>query len=366
MLTDNDLHELLSYSAKSPVLSIYLNTEPSMGNASAYKLRLRSLLKDLNVNRDEMAVLRYFDHEYDCSGRGVSVFSCAAENFFRAYPLAIPVPDLALTSDRPYVKPLVDLLDAYGAYGVVLVDSQGGRVFLFHLGELMEQEGILGEEIKRIKRGGASTFPGRRGGIAGQTRYTEETIGRNMKEVAEFASHFFEENHVRRVLIGGTDDNVSLFKALLPKTWQSLIVGTFSMQMTASHTDVLARTMDVLDKAERNKERRLVESTITAAAKNTGGVIGLEDTLKALHDGRIQTLLISSGYHDSGYKCKRCGVLIAQKLDKCPYCGDTFESINDAVELAIRQVMQSGGDVEVIHNNLELDNAGKVGALLRY
>jgi hypothetical protein len=53
-------------------------------------------------------------------------------------------------------------------------------------------------------------------------------------------------------------------------------------------------------------------------------------------------------------------------LNKCPYCGDTFESINVAVELAVRQVMQSGGDVEVIHNNLELDNAGKVGALLRY
>jgi hypothetical protein len=35
--------------------------------------------------------------------------------------------------DRPYVKPLVDLLDAYGAYGVVLVDSQGGRVFFYFI-----------------------------------------------------------------------------------------------------------------------------------------------------------------------------------------------------------------------------------------
>jgi hypothetical protein len=49
-----------------------------------------------------MVVLRYFRF-MSMIGQDVVflVFSCAAENFFRAFPLAIPVPDLALTSGSP-------------------------------------------------------------------------------------------------------------------------------------------------------------------------------------------------------------------------------------------------------------------------
>ena len=45
-----------------------------------------------------------------------------------------------------------------------MVDKQGARLFYFHLGELREQEGVLGESVKRTKRGGGSQAAGRRGG----------------------------------------------------------------------------------------------------------------------------------------------------------------------------------------------------------
>ena len=87
MLTESDLRELLGYQAKHPVLSVYINTEPSEGSADAYKLRLRSMLKDAHL-MDEMpddvaAIERYFATEYDWAGRSVVVFSCAHEGFFR-------------------------------------------------------------------------------------------------------------------------------------------------------------------------------------------------------------------------------------------------------------------------------------------
>ena len=113
---------------------------------------------------------------------------------------------LVHVGERPLVKPLKDLLDSYGGYGVVLVDKQGARLFHFNMGVLTEQEGVLGEVVKHVKRGGASSVHGRQGGVAGRTDHMEETIERNMKEACEFAVRFFEENHVRRVLIGGTDD----------------------------------------------------------------------------------------------------------------------------------------------------------------
>lgn len=367
MLTERNLQELLHFSADAPVLSVYVNTDPTRGAADGYRLKLRSLLKEGGApEADAQAVERYFDHEYDWSGKSVAVFSCAPAGFFRAYPLAMPVRSRVRVDQRAHVKPLADLLDSYGGYGVVVVDQQGARLFYFHLGELREEEGVVGEDVRRTKSGGGSQAAGRRGGIAGQTKRTEEVAERNMREAAEFASRFFAENEVRRVLIGGTEDNVALFRSLLPKAWQSLMAGTFPMSMSASHPEVLKRAVEAAQQFDRQRETRLLEGLATAAAKERGGVVGLEDTLATAHEGRVQTLVVQEGYRSPGFRCEGCGYLTTRELSACPYCDGAFERIPDAVELVVRRVMRDGGEVEVVHDNEKLKELGDIGALLRY
>jgi peptide chain release factor subunit 1 len=366
MLSDNALRELLGFSAEEPVLSIYLNTDPAEGNADAYKLRLRNMFKDVHLAEDREAVENYLINQYDWSGKSVAIFSCAPRKFFRAFPLAVPVRERIRSNNSPHVKPLADILDAYGGYGVVLVDKQGARVFHFHLGELREQEGVFGEEVRHIKRGGASSLPGRQSGVAGRTRAAEETVDRNMRDAVDFTVHFFEKNHIRRILIGGTDDNVAHFRGMLPKAMQSLVVGSFPMSMTASHSDVLEKSMQIGREAEMHRETRMIDNVITAAAKGGTGVVSLKDTLGALRDGRVQTLLVCDGYREAGYRCTGCGYLTAERMDVCPFCGKTFKEIPDAVELAVQEVMQNGGEVEIIHSGPALEQAGRIGAVLRY
>src|SRR5512146_1142815 len=132
MLSENDLRELLDFNSESPVLSVYMSTEPSEGNADTHIRRLRSMLKEINLTQDVQAMERYIANEYNWAGRGFAGFSCSPKNFFRAYPLAVPVRNLIHISDRPSVKPLASLLDNFGGYGVVLVDKQGARLFFFH------------------------------------------------------------------------------------------------------------------------------------------------------------------------------------------------------------------------------------------
>src|SRR4030066_2294708 len=258
MLTETNLQELLGYQTESRVLSIYLNTNHTQGSSDVYKLNLRSMLKDINLTSDVSAVENYFSREYDWSGQSVVLFSCAQDGFIRAYTLAIPLHNQVVISDCPYVKPLASLLDYYGGYGVVLVDKQGARLFSFHLGELREQEGVLGESVRHTKKGGASAKPGMRGGVAGQTRYEDEVTDRNIRDIANFAAHFLAENNVRRVLIGGTEENVALLRNQLPKSWQSLIVGKFPMSMTATNAGVLERAMQIGKQAELSKEEQLL------------------------------------------------------------------------------------------------------------
>jgi peptide subunit release factor 1 (eRF1) len=365
MLSENDLRELLDFTTTEPVLSIYLNTEPSEGNADVHKRQLRSMIKEINLSSDIAAIERFFDHEYNWSGRGVAVFSCSAKDFFRAYPLAVPVRNLVHISDRPSVKPLAALWDNYGRYGVVLVDKQGARLFHFHMGDLREQEGVLGESVKRTKHGtGSSAVPGRRGATTGN-RTADEVVDRNMKDTVDFAVHFFESNHIRRILIGGTDENVKQFCNLLPKSWHSLVMGTFPMAMTASLNEVRSRALELGLQAETEHEKRLADQLITSAAKGSGAVIGLEDTLRALNDGRIQTLVVCDGFRKNAFRCKSTGWLTTKPEEMCP--GDEeSEKVYDVVDIAINEVMRSGGEVDVVMSCPELEKSGYIGAFLRY
>ena len=366
MLNDQELRELLSFQSKQPVLSVYLNTDPAEGSAAGYKLRLRSMLKNIELPADVEAIETYVEHTFDWTGRSLALFSCAPERFFRAYALAIPTRDRVRTLDSPYVKPLADLLDFYGGYGVALVDKQGARLFYFHLGELREHEGTFGEAVRHVKRGGASTFPGRRGGTAGRTDHQKETVERNTKEAAEFAANFFHDNNIRRIIIAGSDDNIHPFINALPKTWQSLVVGTFPMAMTATSDEVLEKAMQIGRQAEQKREAHLVETLVTHAAKGQGGVTHLDDTLQAVHDGRVQTLVVSQGFRAPGFQCRGCGYLTSKPAQACPYCANSLAEIPDAVGLAVRKVMQHGGEVEILQLEKIPPEWGNIGAILRY
>ena len=367
MLTETNLHELLDYQAHAPVLSVYLNTNPAEGSADAYKLQLRSMLKDLDLPADVEAVDQYIQREYEWSGRSVAVFSCAPEKFFRAYPLAVAVRSRVRLHNQPHVKPLADLLDFYGGYGVVLVDKQGARFFSFHLGELQEQEGYMGEDVRHTKRGGASAMPGRRGGNPEQrANNQDEVVERNAREAAELAAHFFADHNVRRVLIGGSDENVALLRGFLPKSWQSLVVGSFPMSMTANKDEVQGRALQVGQQAEKRKEIEMLDKVVTNTAKGRAGVLGLDETLGAIHEGRVQSLVIQEGYRAPGYRCEGCGYITAKQATTCQYCGAVFERIPDAVDLAVRKVMEAGGEVEVLQYEHQVKGFDNIGGLLRY
>jgi hypothetical protein len=244
MFTESSLRKIKDFTANDPVISLYLNTEPSRGNAETHRLRLRNMVKDISLKQDAEAIEKFFNHSYDWSGRSVAVFSCATAGFFQAIPLAVPVKDFIQIGSRAAVDPLEDLLQDYSNTGVILVDKQGARLFHFHLGELVEQQGYLGDLVKQVKSGGASSAHGLRGGALDGGRTMRETIDRNLREVVDTATKFFESKHVRRIMIGGTDENVSRFRNHLPKSMQSIIVGTFPMSMTASNSEVLQKVLE--------------------------------------------------------------------------------------------------------------------------
>jgi peptide subunit release factor 1 (eRF1) len=187
-----------------------------------------------------------------------------------------------------------------------------------------------------------------------------------MKDAVDFAVHFFESKKIRRILIGGTDENVKQFRGFLPKAWHSLVIGSFPISLTANPVEVQARALEVSVQVEERREADLVDNLLASAAKPGSAVTGLDATLDAANQGRVQILVVTEGLRKVGYRAKENGSLVHKLPAENANGADGFEKVYDVVDLAVNAVLRSGGEVEVVQQNEALDKAGSIGALLRY
>ena len=371
MFTERDLGELVEFrSDDTPVLSLYLNVDPTQQTTDQYKLMLRSMLKGVAgeaTPADIEAIERYFDFEYDWQGRGVVVFSCQDAGFWRSYSLAVPVHNYAYASYRPYIKPLTDVLDAYGRYGVILVDREVARMLVFDLGELVDASGMLGEEVRRVKHGGASGIAGMRGGMPSRTaRRGEAIIQRNLKEMVEATEAFYATSDLTRLVLGGSEANVSQFLGMLPKAIQEKVIGSFVIDLGAPVSQVQARSMELIEAVAEKREVELVDEMIAGWKRGSGSAVGLSDTLVALQEHRPWVLLVAAGFEASGFRCKSCRYLMLDERSECPLCGGPTEHVDDLVDTMVLRALEQGIEVEVVRGNEALVEAGSIGALLRF
>lgn len=366
MFTQEDLQELLAFDGgDANVVSVYLDADTSEQSSDVIKRHVKALLRDVDgYEEDVEAIENYINFSHDWSKPGLALFSCQPRQFFRAYPAAVAFRNRVRIGPKPYVKPLTHLLDHYAHYGVILIDRVGARFFDFHLGELQEVSGTMGEDVRKLKHGSGSSAIGMRGGES-KARHEEEAVQRNLREAAAAAQQFFARRNIRRLFIGGTAENVAQFRDYLPKQLLSCLAGTFPIDMEANENEVRDKSLALLREANSQREEKLVESMITAAAKGANAVVGLADTLQAVSDGRVQTLIISDGYRAPGFTYNGMNYLVADR-NKNPFGDGPLTEIEDVVEAAVARTMEQGGHVEVISENPHLENAGRIGAILRY
>jgi peptide chain release factor subunit 1 len=367
MIDQATLHELVGFQPtqkNAPTLSLYLDVDPRHRTTDEYRLALRHLLAavDGQANKEDCArIERYIEKEYDRQSRSLVCFSCAAEGFWHAIPLMTPVEDTVFAGHRPYVKPLGDILDTFARYGVVVLDREGGHLFMFNLGTLEGVSGVAGEDIKRHKQGGwaAARFQ----------RREDEAAYRNLKEVAEMTSEFVHSGDVRRLILGGSEGNVAQFAAMLPKSVQQIVIGTINADVTASPGEVGEKSLALIREVAAARKARLVDQLITTAAKGGPAALGLANTLLAVDARRARHLVLDDGFAAPALRCDNCGYVgVEQKGDDttCPLCEAPLRVLPDAADSLVRWAIEQDIDVTFVSGSAALQEAGAIGALLRY
>lgn len=366
-LTSEELSELLAFDgAGVPVLSLYLTVDPTRRTKYQSRLHLKELLKNSEsdpgkVIEDVARVSDYLQNEYDWQGEGLAIFSCLSKKYWQVVRLPMPIQDTAAVADRPYVRPLLGILSAQIRYGAALIDREVARVFGIYAGEIQE----LGEKRRVVPKHHKQTEASPK-----LARQAEEVAMQNLKQAAEDAVVLFDKFNAQHIILAGQTESVSIFKEHLPKAWQALVVGETALDKNAGAAQVLRKTKEVIARFETARQVELVEALANVAQKKgVTGTLGFPDTLMALTEGKVMTLIVAKDFTAQGWQCENCDFLAAEEIKPCPVCGHRMNRIDHAVDLAIRRALESSAQVETIRTPeavQRLKEMGGIGAMLRY
>lgn len=118
MIPDKDLEVLQSFNANGSVtLSAYLRLDTPERRESAYPEFMRQMEERLAECGTDPDCRKALEEDVEIVGlylringhsrpQGLAIFSCAAELFWRVYPLSVPLPDHVAVGSKFDVEPL--------------------------------------------------------------------------------------------------------------------------------------------------------------------------------------------------------------------------------------------------------------------
>jgi peptide chain release factor subunit 1 len=311
-----------------------------------------------SVEEDLDRITSYVRRGFDRSRvRGLAFFVCSAEGFFEVVETPLSVRNEIVLGTSPHVRPLESLLSHHERFAVVLVDRQRARLFVFDLGMLEERTQVFDAVPRRHDQGGWSA--------ANIQRHTDELAHRHLKHAAEVTFEELQRQPVDHLVLGGPHEVVSEFEALLHPYLKERVAARCSVSVTASAEEVRKAVQEVEADVERSREEQMVARLRAAAGSGNGGVVGLEPTLQALVERRVDTLIVSEGFEAPGWRCPSCRFM-ATKGRGCPVCGASMELVDDVVEEAVEEALTNKCRVSIVLNSADLDVLGRIGALLRF
>jgi peptide subunit release factor 1 (eRF1) len=293
--------------------------------------------------------------------RGLAFFACAADGLFEVVESPLPIRNGVAVNHTPHVRPLESILQAYERFAVVLVDRQRARLFRFELGELTEHT----EVFDAVPRGGDQAgHPAQGSRGAAVQRHSDEVAHRHLKHAAEVTFSELRSRPVDHLILGGPHEIVVDFEGLLHPWIRERVADRLAISATAGPDEVRQAALAVEAAVARRSEATLVERLRNAVGAG-GGVAGLEPTLAALVERRVDVLLVSDGYETEGWRCRSCRYL-GPLGRRCPVCANSMDLVDDVVEEAVEEALANKCRVQMVRENADLDVLGRIGALLRF
>ena len=290
----------------------------------------------------------------DWGGHTVAFFACRELGLFEALPLPCLLPERAVLTSRPYIRPLLAAVQRCPDYQVALADREHARV-LSVSGSRVE---TIATQVDRGPR--SSGFGGWHGLQAHRIQRRIIELGRHhYRDTAAILERAAADEHMPLV-IGGHQDSISGLLRALPPAAREVFAGSFHAD---PHTLTEARIRElagpVIGRWVARRERELAEEVV-AGPPGRLAAVGLPACLAAVGRGAVNRLLVPDEGMIPGFACDHCGALSADR-GECPDCGAAMRPVPDLLEEMVQRTLDDDGWATVVR-----DAPFSVAAKLRF
>lgn len=378
MISYDDIRELqqLPSGNDSYVLSLYvtINQADAANLNRGFETKVENVLRRIGESQADGENHRHrFDQEckriltflrnYVPKGKSLVMFSDSKNDLLWHRDLQIEVPNEGRWSQKPWLRPLLEVIEESDHFVVVLTDKQRARILSVDATGMEQQAEIISDVPNKHVTTGTDH-------IWSQTQMERDHskhVHWHVKRVAEELQAVVDRTKVSRVVIGGPVEATSAFINELPKRLEQMIIGTISVPLEANYERLVSEIRAVQEKTENEDESKLVDSMITAAMKGDRAVIGITDTLFAIQEQRVYRMIVARDYHMEGKECESCRVLLVDGEEKCSFCGGRLQPATDLINRASHRVLEQAGKVLQVTGAAADKLAGiGVGAILRF
>jgi peptide subunit release factor 1 (eRF1) len=359
------------------VLSLFLNLDPSeFSTPPARATEVRSLIDQAEralrdsegLSHDEQKALRQDiararDHleRLNADGaHGLALYVCGPADLFEAIKLPRPVDTRAVIDDSPFVEPLAELA-MRGSWLVLLVNRKVARMLRGSPDRLVELPPVEDDVSGQHDQGGWSQ--------ARYQRSVDEEVKDHLRHAADVAFRRFQRAPFDRILIGGPEETLGDLEQKLHPYLRERIAGRVKVDVENTTPDQIRdAAAPVIDQVDEQREREALDRLRQGANSGGRGCAGLDPTIAALNERRVEILLLTDGFEASGVYCPQCGwVGVDDGLTECPADGGALERREDIAENAVElAITQSAEVLRARHHADELEPMGGIGAVLRF
>lgn len=367
-ITEDTLRTLASFEAEgTPVTTCYLDVDGRrLLTPRDVEQELEALLRPArarangapSVHEDLDRIEGYVRNGFDRSRvRSLALFSCSDRDLWQVVPLPVRVRSRVVVNDLPALGQLEAIAEEQSRFGVLLVDRQRSRMFIFELDELVERT----ESVDELPRDYDMRGERERGDVSG---HVDALASQHVRNAAALAFSIYQQHGFEHLCIGAPDDLVSELEGALHPYLRERNRGRINVTPQASVGAIGKAAAEVEEATERARESALVARLLDVVGAGGKALTGLEAVLSVLSERRVEHLIVSHEYEVEGWRCTTTGVLFAVR----PHRDDasTLRGVDDVVEEAIDHALAQGAKVEICVANADLDVHGRIGALLRY
>jgi peptide chain release factor subunit 1 len=369
---------LAQYRGEHAVISLYLDLDPErFATAPARASQIRSLLdeaareierldglghEDKLTLREDLRRIESFLTSPQAPFKGahaLALFCSTPDRLFETVKLSRSVPGRVVIDRAPYVEPMVAVLERT-RWLVALVNRRTAWLLTGYPERLRERERLEGGWRGESESGGWSQ--------ARYERSVEKDAMDHLRNVSEAVNRRWREERFDRFAVGGPQEVVVRFEEMLSDEVRSrLAEGRIDLDL-ANVTE--AQVRDALEKLvaedEQRTEREALERLSAGVGSGGRGVEGVEGTLQALNERRVQTLILTADFEERGRRCPADGMLVLATETRCPADGAETEVVEHLREAIVEAALVQDAEVVVIRHHPEQAPRQGLGAVLRF